>query len=360
MSLEHFNAGNQEGRGNRPMDAEDVANAPGKLDTSSQGKNSVVTGKSAKPVTAKTRGVEVNQTIPTKDFVRKVGEFTTLLSDRAREINAKAPTATTSNGEEVRTSGRPSAIPQSSDGPELEARKAALLGGKVKTPTARLASANVALGAAKTAIDKGNDFRYGNNKNGHNPDNVLSITEAHKHYKTALGHVVTAHGHLHSDEVTQALGAAGAHITTESIHPLELKALQAHGDTLAVNKPAEAFKTVRVGDKAEGAGIYKVGSPELEKLKKDLPEPIPKVAVAERGTPRKSAVQKARKARQAREGFVPPSSKAEEAPAIDPRKKSDNISRPGSGVMAQSKPGTRISPSANVSAKMRGPKKQGE
>jgi hypothetical protein len=354
MSLEHFNAGNQEGRGPRPMDAEDVNNTIHEADTTSQGKNSVITGKSPKPVTAKTRGVEVSPSIGTKEFVKKIGEFHTLLTDRAREINANAPTATTSNGGTVRTSARPSALPApGADAPITEHMRADLA-------STKMSAANSSLGAAKTAIDKGNDFRFGNNKNGHNPDNVLSITEAHKHYVSALGHIATAHGHLHSDEVTKELGRAGANITTESIHPLEIAALQKHGSTLAVNKPSESFKTVRVGDKAEGAGVYKVGSPELDRLKKALPEKIAKIGIAERGTPRKSAVQKARKKRQAREGFVPPSSKAEETPAIDPRKKSDNTSRPGSGVMAQSKPGTMLSPSANVKAKMHGPKKQGE
>lgn len=290
--------------------------APSKRSFAQAG-GSLAETKAAKAVTSRTRGVEVPQTMDTAKFAGKLNEFHKLLSDRAREVNAKAPTATAPDGSAVAVNGRPSKT-----------------GGNVLGEDS-LERGNSALAAAKTLINKGDDFRFGNNRNGHNPDEVRSVSEAHKHYQGALASLATAHKHLHSDSLTNALGAAKANISTESIHPLEIAALQEHAKSLQVLKPARAYSTVQVGKNAPGAGVYKVGSPELETLKKALPEPIPVIGQAERGTARVSAAQKARKESAARSGFVPPASKPAAPVVRDPRSRASAYDATGTGVMAQ-------------------------
>lgn len=274
--------------------------------------------------TNRTRGVEIRQTMSTKDFSATLGRFHRLLTDRARELNAASPVASAPDGSTVKVTGRPSPVAGNDRGDIM-------------------APVNEGLGKLNSAIKEAEDYRYGRNLTGRNPGNVRSSSEANKAYATALGHVVTVHGHLNSALVTQGLGNKS--LTTESIHPDELAAMVTHARTLRVEKPSKPFNSVALGRDT----TVTPGTPEF-KAAKALMEPsaaaTEKMTLGERGAPRISKVKQGRRKAEAEQGFVPPASKAER-PFRDPRKRSDNTSLPGTGVMAESKPGT-IALTANV------------
>lgn len=91
----------------------------------------------------------------------------------------------------------------------------------------------------------GDDFRFGTNKSGENPDQIRSSADTHKWYKKATASLLKAHASMNHPTITAAIGGpAPGSLSEDTITELQNKA-----DKLPVQKVGDQPKRLQFGAK---------------------------------------------------------------------------------------------------------------
>lgn len=254
----------------------------------------------AKIPTNRTRGVDVAETEKLPKFQQRVERIHRFLTDRARELNANSfATHPAHTGLEEHPVAQKS-----------------------------LEYANDALAEASAHIATAKGYRQGTG------GREISSVDARTHLVNAAKSLAKAHGFLHNGEMDRA--TEGVALKSFAVPQAHIDEMMGHAGRARIIKPAAPFKTVAVGKDEK----VEVGSDRFNELVGKAKEmaaapttrggsdkPLKKLRAAKAGTKRISKV----KEREAQIADTRDEASKPEVPVRDPRKVSDNQSRPKSG-----------------------------